>query len=95
MFSEVSFCEIGLDSTYANKASPPTPRLAISMIPFTWGVSSLIVVLSAAGIIGAGASAGGGSGITSVELIVVGIGSGVSGSNFDKSAVGLTDAGAS
>tara|TARA_B100000029_G_scaffold259204_1_gene255887 strand:- start:64 stop:228 length:165 start_codon:yes stop_codon:yes gene_type:complete len=54
-----------------------------------------MVVLSATGIIGAGASAGGGSGISSVELIVVGIGSGVSGSNFDKSAVGLTDAGAS
>jgi hypothetical protein len=80
MFSEVSFCVIGLDSTYANKASPPTPRLAISITPVTF---SLIVAVSITGTAAAGASTGGGSGATSVE----------GGSNFDKSAGGPTGVG--
>ena len=91
MFSEESFCVMGLDSTYANKASPPTPLLAISITPFTFGVKSL---MSAVGMVGAsstgamvGDSSGGGSFIFADETSV-----GV-GSNFDKSAGGPTGVG--
>jgi len=88
MFSEVSFCVIGLDSTYANKASPPTPRLAISITPVTF---SLIVAVSITGTAAAGASTGGGSGATSVAFADKTSVEG--GSNFDKSAGGPTGVG--
>ena len=91
MFSEESFCVMGLDSTYANKASPPTPLLAISITPFTFGDNS---PMSAVGMLGTvstgvtvGESSGGGSFIFADETSV-----GV-GSNFDKSAGGPTGVG--
>ena len=91
MFSEVSFSVIGLDSTYANKASPPTPRLAISITPVTFGFKSLIVAVSTTGTAAAGTSTGGGSGATSFTFADKTSVEG--GSNFDKSAGGPTGVG--
>ena len=67
---------IGLDSTYANKASAPTPRLAISITPVTFGFKSLIEGAVTTGVSIAGS-------ILSSTATSVG-----GGSNFDKSAGG-------
>ena len=81
-----------MDSTYAIKASPPTPRLAISMIPFTFGLKSLIEAASIAGKEEFGASAGGAS-ITFSSVLVFSVGLTEGGSNFDKSVGGPTGVG--
>ena len=77
---------IGLDSTYANKASAPTPRLAISITPVTFGFKSLIEGAVTTGVSIAGVSIAGvsiaGSILSSTATSVGG------GSNFDKSAGG-------
>ena len=72
---------IGLDSTYANKASAPTPRLAISITPVTFGFKSLIEGAATTGVSIAGVSIAG-SILSSTATSVGG------GSNFDKSAGG-------
>ena len=70
-----------MDSTYANKASAPTPRLAISITPVTFGFKSLIEGEATTGVSIAGVSIAG-SILSSTATSVGG------GSNFDKSAGG-------
>ena len=77
---------IGLDSTYANKASAPTPRLAISITPVTFGFKSLIEGAATTGVSIAGVSIAG-SILSSTATSVGG------GSNFDKSAGGAKGVG--
>ena len=87
---------IGLDSTYANKASAPTPRLAISITPVTFGFKSLIEGAVTTGVSIAGVSIAGVS-IAGVSIAGVSIAGSIlsstatsvgEGSNFDKSAGG-------
>ena len=84
---------MGLASTYAKSASPPTPRLAISITPATSGAISVVSALTTGAGAG-GASAGGGSGIASSTATGagagggVGVGVGVDGSNLVRSAGG-------
>ena len=70
-----------MDSTYANKASAPTPRLAISITPVTFGFKSLIEGAATTGVSIAGS-------ILSSTATSVG-----GGSNFDKSAGGAKGVG--
>ena len=75
-----------MDSTYANKASAPTPRLAISITPVTFGFKSLIEGAATTGVSITGDSIAGDSiagSILSSTATSVG-----EGSNFDKSAGG-------
>ena len=83
---------IGLDSTYANKASAPTPRLAISITPVTFGFKSLIEGAATTGVSIAGVSIAGVSiaGVSIAGSILSSTATSVGeGSNFDKSAGGL------
>ena len=75
-----------MDSTYANKASAPTPRLAISITPVTFGFKSLIEGEATTGVSIAGVSIAGS--ILSSTATSVG-----EGSNFDKSAGGAKGVG--
>ena len=82
---------IGLDSTYANKASAPTPRLAISITPVTFWFKSLIEGAATTGAATTGVSIAGVSiagSILSSTATSVG-----EGSNFDKSAGGAKGVG--
>ena len=87
---------IGLDSTYANKASAPTPRLAISITPVTFGFKSLIEGAATTGVSIAGVSIAGVSiaGVSIAGSILSSTATSVGeGSNFDKSAGGAKGVG--
>ena len=87
---------IGLDSTYANKASAPTPRLAISITPVTFGFKSLIEGAVTTGVSIAGVSIAGVSiaGVSIAGSILSSTATSVGGgSNFDKSAGGAKGVG--
>ena len=80
-----------MDSTYANKASAPTPRLAISITPVTFGFKSLIEGAATTGVSIAGVSIAGVSiaGVSIAGSILSSTATSVGeGSNFDKSAGG-------